>query len=117
MWSARSIAPLVTGSKFAINFSSVDLPQPLAPRMQTNSPAATSSEKVSSAVVARSPLPKRLVTSRIRKALDSGDRERLGHLAYHRLARGNDGVAQYQNVLERRRHLRQAHPGLLDHTA
>ena len=67
--SAIWIVPEVTLSRPAISESSVDLPHPEAPRMQTNSPLCNSSETFSSAVVERLPLPNTFVTpSRVTKA-------------------------------------------------
>ena len=66
---ARWTEPRVGASRPATRFNRVDLPQPDAPRMETNSPALTVSEMSSSAVTVPVPLPKVLVTPSMRTVM------------------------------------------------
>ena len=53
---STAIVPLSGRSMLAIRFSSVDLPVPLAPINETNSPSSMSSVTLSSGVIVSSPL-------------------------------------------------------------
>jgi hypothetical protein len=50
--------------------NSVDLPQPDGPMMDTNSPGATENDTSSTATIASSPVPKRLVMLRTSSSVD-----------------------------------------------
>ncbi len=66
---ARWTEPAVGASRPATRLSSVDLPQPDAPRRHTNSPWRTVSEMSSSAVTLPDPDEKTLVTPSIRTVI------------------------------------------------